>query len=466
MDEPLTRLDHIMADRRAKLDALRAAGIDPFPPTTKRTHTVAQATAAGEGALVAVAGRLLSIREHGKTIFGDLVDESGRLQLVWKANETPTEVFDLVKLLDPGDHLSVSGSIFTTKTGQLSVLVKEQQVLAKAIRPIPRSWQDFEQKEERFRKRYLDLLANPAVAERFRTRSRIIQAVRSELLDRDFLEVETPIFHPIPGGTLARPFVTHYHDYDTDVYLRVAPELYLKRLLVGSYERVFELAKCFRNEGADLTHNPEFFQVEAYAAYWDYEQVMAALEAVVSGAVKRVFGTIDRTLGHQELSFATPFARQTFHEVSGGSDDDATFKVGVKKIMKPTFVTNHPVSHIPLGKTVTEKPELAQSFQLIISGVETAIGWSELNDPDLQRQRFLEQEALRASGDEEAMRLDTDFLEALEYGMPPAGGLGLGIDRLVTILTDVDSIREAVLFPYMKPLPRIDPQNSSEGNRA
>lgn len=451
MEDHLTRLDHMIADRRGKLDALRAAGIDPFPPTTNRTHTIAEATVAGDNAAVAVAGRLTSVREHGKTIFGDLADESGTIQLVWRADELTEEEFAFVKLLDPGDIIAASGSIFTTKTGQLSVLVKTQQVLAKAIRPIPRSWQDFENKEERFRKRYLDLQANPEVAQRFRIRAKIIQAIRSYYIENGFLEVDTPILQAIPGGASARPFLTHYNEYETDVYLRIAPELYLKRLLVGGYERVFEFARCFRNEGADPTHNPEFTQVENYAAYWDFSDQMNSLETMMKRVVKEAFGTDTLTIGGQEISFAGSFARRTFLDVSGGHREDAKFKEGTRGIIQPTFVTHHPAELIPLAKRDPEDPTVVQSFQLVIAGTEMAKGYSELNDFDEQLARFQEQESERASGNEEAQRIDMDYVEALQYGMPPASGLGVGIDRLVTLLTDSETLRETMLFPFMKP---------------
>jgi len=319
MSQQKTRLDHMMDDRRGKLAAIRERGTDPYPASTTRSERIAEILDAGDDAQVGIAGRLTSVREHGKTVFGDLADESGSLQIVWRADELSSEDLGFVKLLDPGDLLAIQGTTFTTKTGQFSVLVKHQQLLAKALRPAPRSWQDFDNKEERFRKRYLDMRANPDVGERFRRRSAIIQAIRQEFIARNFLEVDTPMLHPIPGGTLARPFVTHYNAYDADVYLRIAPELYLKRLLVGGYERVFEYARCFRNEGADPTHNPEFTQVEAYAAYWDYEDIMQALEEIVSAAVETVFGSRTIVLGGEQVSFSPPFPRIPFHEVSGGS---------------------------------------------------------------------------------------------------------------------------------------------------
>lgn len=437
-------------DRRSKLEALRQADINPFPPTTNRTHAISDARQALEQS-VRIAGRITSVREHGKSAFGDVEDESGSIQLYWKADELGDDAFGRVRLLDPGDFVVVSGEVFVTKAGETTVLVKDYTVLAKSLRPIPRKWQELENTEERFRKRYLDLLANPSVKERFEKRTRIIQAIREFYIRNNFLEVDTPMLQPIPGGAMARPFVTHYNAYDTDVYLRIAPELYLKRLLVGGFERVFEIARCFRNEGADPTHNPEFTQIEIYAAYWNYEDMMASLETMVSTVVREVFGTDTLTLQGQEISFKTPFARKRFVEVSGGHKDDAKFKEGTKGIIQPTFVTHHPAELIPLAKKDPENPEFVQSFQLVINGIELAKGYSELNDPIDQRLRFEEQEQERATGNEEAQRIDDDFIEALEYGMPPAAGLGVGIDRLVTVLTDAPSLREAMLFPFMKP---------------
>lgn len=445
-----TRLDHMLNDRREKLAALRALGSTPFPATTGRSATIAAARVELERE-VTVAGRLTSLREHGKSVFGDLADESGTMQVYWKADVLGETSFATLKLLDPGDFVVATGTVSETKSGEPTVFVRDYRVLAKAIRPLPRSWQELENVEERFRRRYLDLLSNHEVAERFRQRSAIIQAIRAYYVEHGFLEVDTPILQPIPGGASARPFTTHYHAYDADVYLRIAPELYLKRLLVGGFERVFEFARCFRNEGADQTHNPEFTQIEVYAAYWDYEDMMQSLEVLIRRVVNEAFGTETLTIAGHTIDFAQPFARRTFLEVSGGGRDDAAFKSGVKQIIQPTFVTNHPAELIPLAKRSATDPTVVESFQLVITGVELAKGYSELNDHEEQRERFLEQERERATGNDEAQRIDTDFIEALEYGMPPAAGLGVGIDRLVTVLTGAESLREAMLFPYMKP---------------
>lgn len=449
MDNHLTRLDHMIADRRGKLEALRAQGVDPFPPTTKRTHTIAQASTVGEGTEVAVAGRLQSVREHGKTVFGDLTDESGTIQVVWKADELSEDQFSFVKLLDPGDILSASGSIFTTKTGQLSVLVKEQQILAKALRPIPRSWQEFENKEERYRKRYLDLLANPEVRQLFTMRQAIIRQTRRFMDDHAFTEVETPTLQPIYGGASARPFTTHYNAYDTDVYLKIAPELYLKRLLIGGYERVYELSRNFRNEGADATHNPEFLELEFYAAYWDDEQLMDYVEDLVIAVVSAVRGKPEIVIEGKTIALAKPFARTTFNDLTNGDLSDQSFKVGVKKVLEPTFVRFTPRYLVPLAKAHDE--QFAQSFQFVMGGVELAKAFAELNDPIDQRHQFELQSKGRAEGDEEAQPLDEDFLEALEYGMPPAAGFGMGMERFISMVAGQDSLRQTMYFPFMKP---------------
>jgi len=447
-----SRLDYILADRRKKLAELEAQGINPFPSHVERTYTAAQARVA-DGKRVSIAGRITAIREHGKMVFADVRDSSGDVQVNWRHDELAPERFRAVKLLDPGDFIAVTGTVFRTKTDEPTVLIASYAVLAKALRPVPSDRQEIENVDERFRKRYLDLLINSGVRERFHQRSAIIQAIRRYYEANGFTEVETPILQLIPGGAMAQPFQTHYNAYDADVYLRIAPELYLKRLLIGGYERVFEFARCFRNEQADATHNPEFTQVESYVAYWDYEDLMGFVEQMVSTVVKEVFGTQKLKIGGQEISFAAPFARTTFLEVSGGHREDAKFKEGTQGIIQPTFVTNHPKELVPLAKRDPSNPGLVQSFQLVIAGVEVAKAYSELNDPVEQQRRFEEQEQARSGGDEEAQRNDPDFIEALEYGMPPAAGLGVGIDRLVSLLTDAGSLREVMLFPFMKPRP-------------
>lgn len=445
-----TRLDYMIDDRKAKLDQLRTAGVECYPPTTHRTHNAIDAKNHLDQ-VVSVAGRLTAIREHGKIAFADLKDETGSIQITWQEKLLKPEDFAQIKLLDTGDFVEATGTVMVTTSGETSVLIDTYRLLAKTLRPIPTTHQDIEHVEERFRKRYLDLLSENGSREKFYARTKIIQAMRDFYNSKGFLEVDTPILQTIPGGTSAKPFETYYNAYDADVSLRIAPELYLKRLLVGGFERVYEFARCFRNEQADTTHNPEFTQIESYAAYWDYEDTMNFVEEMLCEVVQKVFGTNTLTIRGQQVVFERPFARKTFLELSGGHRTDAKFKVGTKDIIQPTFITNHPVELIPLAKRDPADSSLVQSFQLVMVGVELVKAYSELNDPLEQRERFEEQEKLRSGGDEEAQRNDPDFLEALEYGMPPASGMGIGIDRLVTLLTDSDSLRETMLFPFMKP---------------
>jgi lysyl-tRNA synthetase class 2 len=445
-----SRLDYMIDDRKSKLEQLRTAGVECYPPTTHRTHSAIDAKNHLDQ-VVSVAGRLTAIREHGKIAFADLKDETGSIQITWQEKLLKPEDFAQIKLLDPGDFVEATGTVMVTKSGEITVLIDSYRLLAKTLRPIPTAHQDIEHVEERFRKRYLDLLSENGSRERLYARIKIIQAMRDFYNSKGFLEVDTPILQSIPGGTSAKPFETHYNAYDADVSLRIAPELYLKRLLVGGFERVYEFARCFRNEQADTTHNPEFTQIESYAAYWDYEDTMNFVEEMLCEVVQQVFGTNTLTIRGQQVVFARPFARKTFLELSDGHRTDVKFKVGTQGIIQPTFITNHPVELIPLAKRDPADPSLVQSFQLVMVGVELVKAYSELNDPIEQRERFAEQEKLRQGGDEEAQRNDPDFLEALEYGMPPASGMGIGIDRLVTLLTDSDSLRETMLFPFMKP---------------
>ena len=337
-----SRLDYILDDRRHKLADIRSAGVDPYPSITHRTH-LAQDAKTHLGDEVGVAGRIVSIREHGKTIFADLSDQSGPIQINWRVDKLSDEAFAQVGLIDVGDLIEATGKVENTSSGQPTVIVEAYQILAKAIRPAPRQWQELENVDERFRRRYVDMMVDERVGKRFILRSQIIQAIRDFYLEHGFLEVETPILQSIPGGAMARPFQTHYNAYDQDVYLRIAPELYLKRLLVGGFERVFEIARCFRNEQADTTHNPEFTQVESYVAYWDYEDTMAFVEDLLCTVVQKVFGTDTLEIRGKQINFKRPFARQTFLEVSGGHREDAKFKQGTQGIIQPTFVTNHPI---------------------------------------------------------------------------------------------------------------------------
>jgi lysyl-tRNA synthetase class 2 len=348
--------------------------------------------------------------------------------------------------LDIGDFVGVEGEIFKTKTGQKSILIKKIEILSKAILPLPEKWHGIQDEEERYRKRYLDVITNPEVKEIFKKRGEIINALRDFLIKRGFLEVDTPVLQPIYGGANAKPFMTHYNVYDKDVYLRIAPELYLKRLLVAGFEKVFEFAKCFRNEGTDWSHNPEFSLLEFYQAYIDYNELMRITEELIIEVVKKINGKEEIERDGKKISIKKPFKKITFKELTKGKMTDEAFKEAIKKIKEPTFVINHPMDISPLAKKNDEKT--VQRFQLIIDGIEIVNAFSELNDPVDQEARFSEQEKRKL---EEKHRFDKDFVEALKYGMPPTGGFGMGVDRFVMLITGSHSLREILLFPFMKP---------------
>jgi lysyl-tRNA synthetase class 2 len=486
--------------RREKLDALRARGIAPFAYRFERSHTAAEALAAyrddAEGPVVAVAGRLVALRGHGKTTFAHLADRSGRLQLYFKLDVLGAEGFGLVGLLDLGDHVGVRGPLFRTRTGEVTVRAERVELLAKALRPLPlgkaaakddgtvEHFSELADPELRYRQRYADLAVHPERRELFARRAAVVRAVRAYLDARGFLEVETPILQPLYGGASARPFVTRYHALDADFYLRIADELYLKRLIVGGLERVYEIAKDFRNEGMDRLHNPEFTMLECYQAYADYGDVLELTEGLVRNVVERVTGGTRVSGRGAVVDLAPPWRRAAFVDLvaehSGvdlrqadearlrlalsargvepearagrGRLIDQLFKVAVEPhLLAPTFVVDYPIELSPLAKPKRGDPALAERFELFLGGWELANAFSELNDPDDQRARFAAQAALRAAGDEEAQALDEDFLRALEYGMPPTGGMGLGIDRLTMLVTGERSIRDVVLFPALRP---------------
>lgn len=440
MENELTKL------RIKKLEAIKGYGVDPYPAKVKRTHSTKDALDADKAT---VAGRLRLIRGHGKAAFADLYDESGKIQLYFKFDNLGEEKYKIFELLDMGDFISATGEIFITKTGEKTIKVEDFSLLTKTIKNLPDKWHGLKDVEERYRMRYLDLMFNPEVKTSFETRSKAIQAMRDFLLERNFIEVETPVLQVIAGGASAKPFVTHYNAYDSDVYLRIAPELYLKRLLAGGYERVFEFARCFRNEGVDWSHNPEFTMLEFYHAYIDYEQLMTFTEEMIQDVVKKATGNDYIEYEGEKIYIKAPFKRVTFNEVTSGKNNDEAFKEGVKKIKEPTFVIDHPAELLPLAKQ--KNGGLAQSFQLIIAGTELVKAFSELNDPAIQRANFEAQLELRKSGDEEAQMGDADFVEALEYGIPPTAGWGMGIDRFVMLLTGSNALREVIFFPFMKP---------------
>jgi lysyl-tRNA synthetase class 2 len=475
--------------RLERLQGLKDTGAEPYPYGFVRTHHLAEIIDSGEELLassvpVSLAGRMMSKRRHGKAGFAHIEDELARLQIYLRKDEVGEENYELFKLLEVGDFVGVEGSLMRTKTGELTVHVQKIVPLTKALRPLPEKWHGLTDKEIRYRQRYLDLIMNQEVRATFRRRSEVIATIREVLLEENFLEVETPILQPLYGGATARPFTTNYHSLsDMKVYLRIANELYLKRLIVGGFDRVFEFAKDFRNEGMDRTHNPEFTMMECYAAYWDYVDVMNLVERIFARLVERFTEGGILRYGEHEIDFSHGFRRARFlellHEKTGidfaplspeeirvqaktlgvevdesmgkGKLLDEVFSAKVEPdLVQPTFVCDHPKELSPLAKAHRSDSELVERFEPFVAGFEVGNAFSELNDPQDQRARFEDQLRLREEGDEEAQQLDQDFLRALEYGMPPTGGLGLGIDRIVMLFTDSHSIRDVLFFPQMR----------------
>ncbi len=478
--------------RLEKLHALENAGVNPFPATSKRTHTIADALShfddlATEKTSVTLVGRVRAVRGHGGACFVDLEDGSTKMQLHMKSDVLGEKSYGFFeRVIDRGDFLQVTGTLFTTKRGERSVEVGAWTLLTKSLGSQPDKFHGLADVEIRYRKRYLDLVANPEVRTIFKKRSLIVQTIREFFTAEGFMEVETPILQPLAGGATARPFITHHNALDIDLYLRVAPELYLKRLIVGGYERVFEVARCFRNEGIDHSHNPEFTQVEFYQAYADYNDLMALTERLLPMIAERVNGSA--TIEHEgkTIDFTAPYPRLSFRDalIEYGDVDIEQYpdrvsiaeiaeKKGVKvepvddrgsimdnlykklvrvKIVNPTFITNHPIELSPLAKKMHSDPRYVERFQLVVAeGNELCNAFSELNDPIDQRARFADQERLRAGGDEEAQRMDEDFIEALETGMPPTAGFGMGIDRLTALLVGSHNLKEVILFPTLRP---------------
>ena len=434
---------------------------------------------------VAVAGRIMAIRNQGKIAFIVLRDSTADMQLFIRVNNVGEEAFAQIKDLDIGDWIGANGVVLRTRRGQLSVSPTKVTLLSKGLRPLPEKFHGLEDKETRYRQRYVDLIMNQEVKDTFTKRFKIASALRRFCEDEGYLEVETPMLHPIMGGATAKPFTAHFNALDTEVYLRVAPELYLKRLLVGGFERVFEMNRCFRNEGMDLTHNPEFTTLEAYCAYTDLRGMMDFCEGAFRAACQAANGSLQCTYQGHEIDFSQPFRRATMIELtSEAAGEDVSFdrsledlqtlakKNGVEvqdswgkgkliselfealvedNIVQPTFVTEHPLEISPLAKKLEDNPQLTDRYELFICGHEYANAFSELNDPVDQAERFAAQMKAKATGDEEAMDYDQDYIRALEYGMPPAGGIGIGIDRMVMLLTDNPSIRDVLLFPHMRP---------------
>ena len=487
--------------RRRKLELLRAAG-DPYPNDFRRTMEASQIhldhggddaqALQSKSVRVQVAGRMMSRRVMGKSSFADLRDVSDRIQLFVRRDALPEGVYAEFKKWDIGDILGAAGTVYRTNSGELSVAVDSVRLLSKCLRPLPEKWHGLADTETRYRQRYVDLITSEETRNTFRARSRIVAHIRQFFIDRDFLEVETPMMQAQPGGAVARPFTTHHNALGMDMYLRVAPELNLKRLVVGGLERVFEINRNFRNEGVSTEHNPEFTMLEFYQAYADYEDMMDLTEQLLRELTEHVTGNAAVSYQGERLDFGKPFARLPLRSSitqfcpsieSSRLDDDASARAvaaehGVavpnsaglgkiwmllfealveEKLRHPTFITGYPTEVSPLSRRNDADPFLTDRFELFVAGREIANGFSELNDPDDQAERFRAQSAERHAGNEEAMHYDSDYVRALEYGLPPTGGEGVGIDRLVMLLTDSPSIRDVLLFPHMRPESGAEP---------
>ena len=478
--------------RESKLHTLREAGIDPFAHTYDKTHAIGAVVATyshiqGEEVSpesVSVAGRLMAKRGHGKATFGNLMDESGSIQYYANIDALSEADYDRLLHLDVGDIVGVKGVVFRSKRGELSIRVSSYQLLTKALHPLPEKFHGLQDKELRYRHRYVDLIANPDVRHTFKMRSKIIAQIREFLADQEFMEVETPVLHAIYGGAAARPFTTFHNELSQSLYLRIALELHLKRLIVGGFEKIFEIGRVFRNEGVSYKHNPEYTLLELYQAYADYNDVMALTESLLSTLVKKSTGSYKLTYQDREIDFTPPFKRITLVQalkdyagVDANADIESLRKhaqqLGLdisqkplrghllqfiydkqveEHLVDPTFVIDYPWETSPLAKRKRGSTDLVERFELIISGMEIANAFSELNDPIDQYERFLDQGRAQDAGDEEAHQMDEDFVLALRYGMPPTGGLGIGIDRVVMLLTDSPSIRDVIFFPHLKTL--------------
>ena len=485
--------NELIKQRLKKIDELKEIGIKPFGgPFPAADHAAELIKKYGsstkeeletDAVSCSLAGRIVALRDFGKAAFAHIQDSSGKIQVYLK-RDVLGERHNLLKKIDIGDIVGLKGRLFRTKTNELTVEVEMFELLTKSVRPLPEKWHGLKDVETRYRQRYVDLIVNPDVRDNFARRSAIIKGVRDFLESRDFIEVETPMMHQIPGGATARPFKTHHNALDIDLYLRIAPELYLKRLLVGGYERVYELNKNFRNEGISTKHNPEFSMLEFYIAYKDYNFLMSFTEELITHVAVKSVGTLKIPYGDTEIDLTPPWPRIPMLEAlekngvpqdilgdvgraktwcranridapegaSLGKILDEIFKEKVEPaLVQPTFITDHPVELSPLAKRKADNPSLVERFELFISSRELANAFSELNDPFDQKGRFLEQVKAKQAGDEEAHWMDEDFVRALEYGMPPAAGEGIGIDRLVMLLTNSQSIRDVILFPQLKP---------------
>ncbi len=493
--------NQLISERREKLKVLRDAqrqgkGVafpNDFKPGHRAAHLVEHHDGktpeklADEGIFASVAGRMMLKRVMGKASFATIQDATGKFQLYVTRDEIGEELYAAFKHWDLGDIIGAEGKLFKTRTGELSLHVTQLRLLTKSLRPMPDKFHGVADQEVKYRQRYVDLMMDPVARDRFTARSKAVSGIRDFMVNAGFLEVETPMLHPIPGGANARPFVTHHNALDQEMYLRIAPELYLKRLIVGGFEKVFEINRSYRNEGISVRHNPEFTMMEFYAAYWNYRDLMDFTEALIRDAAQRATGTLQLTYAGKPVDLAKPFARLTIREAivkhtqAGDRVDDREFltnalrKLGMneekdklsarslaslqvmyfeetveEKLWEPTFIMEHPTEISPLARANDDRPEVTERFELYITGREFGNGFSELNDAEDQAARFNAQVSAKDAGDDEAMFYDHDFVRALEYGMPPTGGCGVGIDRLMMLLTDSPSIRDVILFPALR----------------
>jgi lysyl-tRNA synthetase class 2 len=490
----MEKTSELLQKRKNKFNTLKQSALELFPNDFRVSHSVNEVkqvvekkpeTLKADAPSFAVAGRMMAINRFGKTTFIRFRDRSGQLQAYIRKDQIGDEAYQLLKQLDVGDFVGLNGEMFQTKTGEWTLLVKKLRLLCKTIRPLPEKFHGLKDPEKRYRQRYLDLIMNADIRRLFHRRSHIIQEIRNFFLKHDFLEVETPMMQPIPGGAEAEPFVTHHNALNMNLYLRIAPELYLKRLVIGGLERVFEINRSFRNEGISTQHNPEFTMLEFYQAYATFTDLMDLTEQLFSTVAQAVNGSTIISYQGDTIELASPWRRLTLQKALvdiGGieaaqlGDKDALLNLATQsgiqitktgrlgkiitklfdhlvepKLIQPTFITGYPVEVSPLSRRSDREPEITDRFELFIGGREIANGFSELNDPVDQRERFIQQVESRAAGDESAHLMDNDYIEALEYGLPPTAGEGIGIDRLVMLLTDSDSIREVILFPHMKP---------------
>ncbi|MFM2357777.1 MAG: hypothetical protein RJA61_514 [Candidatus Parcubacteria bacterium] len=486
----MASLEELRDVRLAKLQKLIDAGINPYPITSKQDYELSKivddfSVLAEKGEVLNLTGRIMAMRPQGGLVFFDLFDGTAKLQAVFKKEEVEESIFNLfVETVDIGDIVGVSGSLFITKRGEKSIQVKTWTMLSKSLRPLPEKWHGLQDVEERFRRRYLDTLMNEDVRKRFITRSVVIKEIRNFLEDGGFLEVETPQLQHQAGGASALPFVTHHNALDVDLYLRIAPELYLKQLLIGGFPKVYEIGRNFRNEGIDVTHNPEFTMLEYYESWSDATKQRVFIEKLLKKVIKKVHGKTSFELKGEVIDFSKKIqvvsyidllkrhalvpnpeeadraewelkAKQLGVGVAPGEPahaimDSVYKKICRPKLIQPTFVVDYPIDYLPLAKKNEKNPRIVDAFQLVVGGVEIVKAFSELNDPIDQAQRFTSQEKNKEAGDKEAQVMNDEFVEALEYGMPPAGGVGVGIDRLVMLLTDTHNIREVILFPTLR----------------